>query len=513
MCAAAPRIRRSGTTALGVTSFRGSRAEPETQSGAPPDVVGGGEGDSAEDKDMDEQIRDLRRQAEELEELLRRTATLTSRREEVEVETSGIAGIYDPFDLDFDGGKIIVPSESAMTATASAVASDRLEDDEETQQAAGLGFLDGVWGARILVIVAAALYGTNFSVVKILDETMPVGLSSTLRFAMAALVTLPWLLAPSTSESNMPESKKMVAIAEREQIPGREMKRGGGPLLEWWRDTMGSNAALAAAVAGFEVGLWNSIGYIAQAVGLETTEAGKSAFICSLAVVVVPIIDFFAGKKFLPRELIGAALAVGGVGLLEFGGDSGLHALTSGDLASLIQPLAFGVGFWRMEEAMRRHPDEATRATAGQMMAVFVASAAYCLLSASSLGGAAVALPPTDQVVGWLTDPSIVAALLWTGVVTTALTVYMETLALKTLSAAETTMIFSTEPLWGAAFAAAVLGERFGLGAALGAGLILAGIGYSNVGLDWLPSSAGRGKEEEEKDKDSTENACATKVS
>lgn len=477
-----PAAPHTSTTALGVASFR-----PPPSSGTAP---GGDGGD--DDDEHDVSIEDLRRQADELEELLKRTSTFTasasttSQREE---EVAAVETTFDPFEIETSAGGEIASAAPSPSAESQV---------EETRNRGALGFLpDGVWSARLLVIVAAALYGTNFSVVKILDETMPVGISSTLRFAMAALATLPWLLAPSSSAPKKGGDEEVIeasTFAVEDEQGSSENKKGG--IAGWW-DGVQSDAALAAGIAGFEVGLWNSIGYIAQAVGLETTEAGKSAFICSLAVVIVPILDFFAGKKFLPRELVGAAMAVLGVGLLEFGGGGGLHSLSSGDVASLVQPLAFGMGFWRMEDAMHRHPDEATRATAGQMLAVFAASAVFCLLSSSS-GMGETALPPVEQVRAWLTDPAVFGALLWTGVVTTALTVYMETLALKTLSAAETTMIFSTEPLWGAAFAAAVLGERFGPEAAVGAGLILTGIAYSNVGLDrLLKSGAECGGEEE----------------
>lgn len=95
-----------------------------------------------------------------------------------------------------------------------------------------------VWNARLLLIGAAALYGTNFSFVKLLGDIMPVGVSSTLRFGLAALATLPWLLQKGD---------------ENEE----------------------TDVSFNAALAGFEVGMWNSVGYIAQAVGLETTDASK----------------------------------------------------------------------------------------------------------------------------------------------------------------------------------------------------------------------------------------------
>lgn len=71
----------------------------------------------------------------------------------------------------------------------------------------------------------------------------------------------------------------------------------------------------------------------------------QSAFLCSLAVVTVPLLDFFVGKRLLPKQIVGALLAVAGVGFLELGGASGniLTSLNYGDLASLVQPLAFGM--------------------------------------------------------------------------------------------------------------------------------------------------------------------------
>ena len=89
----------------------------------------------------------------------------------------------------------------------------------------------------------------------------------------------------------------------------------------------------------------------------------------------------------------------------------------------------------------------------------------------------------------WMTSPSILFSLFWTGCITTALTIYMETLALETLSATETTLIFSTEPLWGTAFAAAVMGEQLGMNAAVGAFFILTACVYSNLGMEGLGDS------------------------
>lgn len=291
--------------------------------------------------------------------------------------------------------------------------------------------------ARLLLLSAAALYGTNFAAVKYLVDEIPVGVFGTLRFGLAALATLPWL----------------------------------------W-PTKNNDNAWSATLAGLEVGVWTSIGYVAQAVGLETTLASTSAFVCSLAVVVVPILDFLVHGKPLERkeQLYGIVMACIGVALLELG-DTTAVGFTSGDALSLVQPFAFGIGFMRMERAMRLFPTEARRMTAGQLLAVFFTSATFMAVHPDRDFNLSTDLLPL------LHDPMIWAGLVWTGIVTTGLTVYMETVALQTLSAAETTLIFSTEPLWGSVAAAFMLGESFGPKAMFGGGLIVTACLISNLSV------------------------------
>jgi len=327
--------------------------------------------------------------------------------------------------------------------------------------------LSELWKARFLVLAAAALYGTNFTIVKILQEQLPFAASTSLRFTMASLATLPFLL-PSLSPTS-PVTDAVEGSIEK--------------ALTSWGDI------LPVVLTGMEVGLYNAMGYIFQASGLETVDASKSAFICSLAVVTVPILDFLLKKKSLSfQSIAGLICAVLGVGLLELNGDS--LSLTLGDLFTFAQPLFFGIGFWKMEQAMEKHPTQAKRITASQVLMVAICSVANCWLLQPHIG-AEVQAPSLDQIMAWLSDPKIFSALAWTGLVTTALTQYMETVALKTISASEATLLFSTEPLWGAGFAHLVVGERLGLSAAAGAGLILSGCAISTVQKN-DPSEAGK---------------------
>lgn len=173
-------------------------------------------------------------------------------------------------ELKDDTGSLLSESE-----LSNAVAS---KDDFHNKSIFGIALSD-IWKARVLLLLAAALYGTNFSLVKILGDTMPVAISGVLRFGMASMVTLPWLLSTPPAPEATTAVHGHQAIAAVDGVVDQHQ-----PKRNWWDDLVlmitGHNqpaqqAALAAALAGFEVGMWNSVGYVAQAVGLATTAASK----------------------------------------------------------------------------------------------------------------------------------------------------------------------------------------------------------------------------------------------
>jgi len=307
--------------------------------------------------------------------------------------------------------------------------------------------------ARLFILLAACLYGTNYTCVKVIGENLPLEIGIALRFSVASIATLPWLLKRS-------ESLKTDSV-----------------------EHSGDISNVGVLLAGAEVGLWNSIGFFGQAMGLQTTPASTSAFICSLAVVVVPIIEFLAGKKILAREVIGALLAVVGVAFLEMDGlkedlAAGRSLLSPGTLYSLMQPLAFGFGFWRMEHWARKYPEGGMQLTASMMLSI---ASLMVINSLFSLGGVE-GLPNLDQFAVWLSNPTILGATLWTGIVTTVIPTFLETKALRFLSASETTMLYSTEPIFGSLFAGFALGESMGVGGGIGATMVLSGCLYSSLG-------------------------------
>jgi drug/metabolite transporter (DMT)-like permease len=299
--------------------------------------------------------------------------------------------------------------------------------------------------ARLVMLATSALYGTNYGCVKLLGEALDPSVASALRFLIASSLFLPYL----------------------------------------WKAAKGNPLLILGAC---EIGLYDAVGFFAQAKALETAPASTVAFICALQVVVVPLLSM--GMMGMKRGNMGvrklgdawapAILAVMGVACLELGGS---EPPGQGDLWALLQPLLFGFSYLRLERhmALCTAPGEAAGFTAAALGVVTLFSLAWCghdfVLPLLQQGGGALQVGLVQQFHA-LADWRVPAALLWTGVMTTAVTAYGENIAMKSLDAAESTVIFSTEPLWGTAFAAAVLGETVGWNTAIGAVLIVAACAY-----------------------------------
>jgi len=301
------------------------------------------------------------------------------------------------------------------------------------------------WLARLILVAAAAFYGTNFGCVKILDNALDPSLATTMRFTIATSLFSPYLFAVAKSNPSL--------------------FRGG-----------------------LEVGTYCAIAYWAQAISLETTPASTTAFICSLAVIVVPILDSLFDKtkpSSILSSLTPALLAAAGVASLEIGGTS-LPGI--GDLWAFVQPICFGLAFWRVEYHMKNcsQPGEAQAFTGATMLVAAIGSLIWTMndfvVPLLRLGGVSTLQSAWSLQYSALTsDWHVFAALIWTGVVTTALTEYVENIALRSLKAAEATVILSTEPLWGAAFASVALGETMGWNTLVGAVFILTACLWSSV--------------------------------
>ena len=251
------------------------------------------------------------------------------------------------------------------------------EQQDEDQQI-------GVWAARGLLLFVAMLWGTNFASVKYLETLCfdpPCDHSASeaalVRFGVAALASMPLLIG-----------KRLDVI-----------------------------------MGGLECGLWITLGYVTQAAALQSIPSGKCAFICSLTVVVVPLIETFLGKPLKSMNLVSAVVALAGVGVLEglIDAKSLLHiepalaadavdtvttattssittaaaaapsllgnmaqslGVSQGDILALGQPIGFGCAFMRIEHYVEKFKDVKDRVmtiTSAQCLAVGLCAALWVL--------------------------------------------------------------------------------------------------------------------------------------
>jgi drug/metabolite transporter (DMT)-like permease len=175
-----------------------------------------------------------------------------------------------------------------------------------------------------------------------------------------------------------------------------------------------------------------------------------------------------------PKGIVSAFMAVAGVALLQIGPSLGENLLVSpGDIFSLAQALFFGIGYWRLESTSCAYPDQAARITVGQMVAVASGAIFYCLLAGE--------IPSLELLQHWWTNEFIVKTVLWTGLISTALAMYLETVALKVVSASELTVIMTSISLWGSAFTYFSMGEVLAPVGMLGGLMILSGCVLSST--------------------------------
>ena len=227
-------------------------------------------------------------------------------------------------------------------------------------------------------------------------------------------------------------------------------------------------------------GSWVALGYLGQTLGLLTTTASRSCVICSMHCVFVAIVAEFwrvsksttqsENNNFDVTRLLPAALAVAGVAIVELQGAGG--APTIGDALSFAQPIGFGMGYLTLEELMSKKPEAALPVSALKLCVV--ATASFLMFEAAPLFNGvsefALQIPDFTPI---LSSKLALGGILYTGLVTTAFALWVESKAFAKVPATDASIILTTEPLIAALFGALTLGETFGTSDYVGASLIV----------------------------------------
>jgi drug/metabolite transporter (DMT)-like permease len=219
---------------------------------------------------------------------------------------------------------------------------------------------------------------------------------------------------------------------------------------------------------GIWLGVWLSIGYLTQVFGLMTITASRSAFITGTYVVFTPFL-VWAVHRVRPAfgEFLGVAVVF--VGLTCFAADLGF-SLSPGDLWTLGCAVAFGTQIVITNIVGKR----------SDPIALSVVQMGTGAIIGWAFVGARGGMHTPWERIPW-------GVMIYLAVVATALVIALQTWALARTTSVKAALLFSTEPIFAAIFAASFFGERMTSREILGAGLILAGVFVSEL---WRPAMA-----------------------
>jgi drug/metabolite transporter (DMT)-like permease len=268
---------------------------------------------------------------------------------------------------------------------------------------------------ELALLTVTLLWGASFTVIKDALDLVPPHLLVALRFGSATLV--------------------LAALGPRDLL----------------RPAPGSLGA--AAILG--VFLWG--GYAFQTWGLMHTTPSRSAFVTSTAVLLVPPVALLALRIPLTRGVaVGVVLATAGLWLLTHPGEGGFGR---GEWLTAFCALSYAghiVALGHLAPRYRSLP----------LATLQLGAVACCALAATLVfERPTLALP----LRAWL-------AIGFLGVFCTAAAVLAQTWAQRRIPAARAALLFALEPVFAAAIAALVLGERLSPGELLGGALVVGGV-------------------------------------
>ena len=208
---------------------------------------------------------------------------------------------------------------------------------------------------------------------------------------------------------------------------------------------------------GTVLGLFLFVAFVTQTVGLQWTTPGKSGFITSLYIVVVPFLYWVIARRSPGLTQVGGAvLATVGLGFLTLRGGLGMSA---GDLLTLASTVAF-----------------AAQIVATGFFAPRTTPAALALTQICAAAALFVVVTPFTEHVTWDLGRQGWAAVVWTALSGTVFGFLVQAWAQTSTTSTRAAVILGLEGLFAAAFGLVfgmdVLSWRFVAGAAL----ILAGV-------------------------------------
>lgn len=282
---------------------------------------------------------------------------------------------------------------------------------------------------RLLLILAALIWGAAFVAQRISTETMGAYTFNAVRFALGAVSVLP------------------IAIMQRHNNTAHLKKAPTGVTL-----------ITACLLIGFILFAGNSL----QQIGMFYTTAGKAGFITALYIVAVPILGILWHNPLRLSHISGCAIAVVGLYFLAFHSD---QPLNYGDFLELC-----GVLFWTLHILF---VSRFVRYYSGIHLAIgqFV----FCSLF-SFLGGFLA-----GEALTWQILEATMIPLLYGGLMSCGIAYTLQIIGQAHVAPTEASLLLSLEMVFSALSGYIILGETMSTQEILGCILMACGIFAAQV--------------------------------
>lgn len=281
-------------------------------------------------------------------------------------------------------------------------------------------------------------------------------------------------------------------------------------------DTKTQKSRSLPILGGMELGFYLFLGNSLQVLGLNTLNSDRVAFLIQLTTIFVPLVQGIAARNLFAiptRTWIACLIALGGVGIIGLEGNesviqdnvgSGVSSLvlselflSQGDYLVIGAALAYTFHCIRLEKyakETRAVTLAACKATTETVLSLLLV--VTLLVYNSSVGDNTVAsnnLLVTfardtgndialflGTVPQQLSDGSIPAsvlfpaltAVLWTGLVTCAYTIYAQSFGQSRVNPSDANLIYTFQPVWTSLIAYFLLGETLGPSGFIGGAMI-----------------------------------------
>lgn len=279
------------------------------------------------------------------------------------------------------------------------------------------------------------IWGIGFVVIDKAIDVMAVNTFNSFRFALAAISLIPlWWISKSRHEETDYDSKGLL-------------------------------------LTGLGLGLLLFLGFSTQTQGMLFTSVSNAGFITGLCVPLTPVIGFLFFRKRVDLAVwVGVVLATAGLYFLTIGDKLEFN---SGDILVSFCAICFATHICFTDRFANRYP------VILLSMVQLGAVAFYSTIAAAIGIGESGEYPPLHEQ---LNSQAVLIAIIFSAILGSAFAYWAQTTSQTLLEPHKVALVFALEPIFAHLFAFIFLDETLGPQGWIGAGLIISGMLYSELG-------------------------------